>query len=129
MTTPEIELNLGLNMKMWLIARFNYIWISCNFFVNFQVEEARHTDILLLHGSLDMNTHPRLMLNVASRLLDHDHTGVSVHMYQGAGHILEPPYIPFCYASWHKLCGREDDTLSVNTYILPMVRMLATCKK
>ena len=72
-----------------------------------QVEEAHHTDILFLHGTSDMFTDPRLMLNVASRLLDHGHTGVSVHMYQGAGHILEPPYIPFCYASWHKLCGRQ----------------------
>ena len=103
--------------KYYLFPYFNgctvevWEWIS-NFISHctdylLQVEEASHTDFLFLHGTSDQCIDPRLMLRIASRLLDHGHEGVSVHMYQGAGHVIDPPYLPFFYTMWHKVYGRK----------------------
>lgn len=40
------------------------------------------------------------------RLRSHGRSSGRMLAYPGAGHLIEPPYSPFCFASWHSVLGK-----------------------
>ena len=59
--------------------------------------------VLMLQGSDDLNIAPTAEEDVALAKNEFGATNIEVVTYQGAGHLIEPPYAPFCYVSYHKI--------------------------
>jgi len=70
-----------------------------------KVEKSTDCHYLILHGADDQNIDARFALRLATRLSEHKRDFYSCHVYPGTGHLIEPPYMPFCYASWHPPLG------------------------
>lgn len=67
------------------------------------VEKAEGT-ILFVVGDEDKNWKSKNYANEAiKRMKKHGNEKFDLLTYQGAGHYLEPPYFPFCYASYHSV--------------------------
>lgn len=67
------------------------------------VEKAEGT-ILFVVGDEDKNWKSTNYANEAiKRMKKHGNEKFDLLTYQGAGHYLEPPYFPFCYASYHSV--------------------------
>ncbi|XP_008068864.1 acyl-coenzyme A thioesterase 1 [Carlito syrichta] len=69
--------------------------------------ERAESAFLFLVGQEDRNWNSELYAAEASkRLQAHGREKPQVICYPGAGHYIEPPYLPFCQASLHALVGR-----------------------
>lgn len=67
--------------------------------------EKSSSKFLFLSGQDDRNwPSERYCQGVVERLQQSRHH-VEFYCYPGAGHLLEPPYLPLCYASLHKIFG------------------------
>ena len=55
---------------------------------------------MFIQGIDDQLLANECVLDLAHRLHAHDHTGYEVHMYQGAGHPIEPPQYTHTRASY-----------------------------
>ncbi|XP_078262421.1 acyl-coenzyme A thioesterase 1-like [Rhinoraja longicauda] len=67
------------------------------------VEKAKGT-ILFVVGDEDKNWKSTKYANEAiKRMKKHGNKKFDLLTYPGAGHYLEPPYFPFCYASYHSV--------------------------
>ena len=77
--------------------------------LTYKVPEARikleniQAPVLILQGSEDLNVFPSAPEDVAAVKKEHGNRDITVVTYEGAGHLIEPPYSPLCYASYHKL--------------------------
>ncbi|KAM9319969.1 acyl-coenzyme A thioesterase 5-like [Gastrophryne carolinensis] len=70
------------------------------------IPAERSTAAFLILSGLDDKNWPSAIYSkqLVARLKQHD-KNVECHYYPGAGHLLEPPYLPLCKASHHKLIG------------------------
>ncbi|XP_005997371.1 acyl-coenzyme A thioesterase 1 [Latimeria chalumnae] len=69
--------------------------------------ERASGSFLFLVGESDKNWKSKTFAAEAvKRLKEHGKQNYEIFTYPGAGHLLEPPYFPMCYASLHKLVGR-----------------------
>ncbi|NXX84975.1 ACOT1 thioesterase, partial [Urocolius indicus] len=67
--------------------------------------ELSSAKFLFLCGLDDMNWKSELYCRDAVQRLQHHGLDVEFCSYSGAGHLLEPPYLPLCQASIHKVLG------------------------
>ncbi|GCB69279.1 hypothetical protein scyTo_0013948 [Scyliorhinus torazame] len=69
------------------------------------IENAEGT-ILFVVGEDDKNWNSRFFAAEAiKRLKEHGKDNFEILSYPGAGHFLDPPFFPFCYASYHMVVG------------------------
>ncbi|XP_078064044.1 acyl-coenzyme A thioesterase 1-like [Mustelus asterias] len=69
------------------------------------IEMAEGT-ILFVVGEDDRNWNSKFFaLEAIKRLEEHGKDNFQILSYPGAGHYLEPPFFPFCYASHHAVVG------------------------
>ncbi|XP_060684935.1 peroxisomal succinyl-coenzyme A thioesterase-like [Hemiscyllium ocellatum] len=67
------------------------------------IENTKGT-ILFIAGEEDKNWNSKHYVDEAvKRLKEHGNDGFEVLRYRGSGHYLEPPFFPFCYASYHSV--------------------------
>lgn len=64
--------------------------------------EKSSSKFLFLSGQDDRNLQSERYCQVAVQHLQQNGRHVEFFCYPGAGHLLEPPYLPLCYASIHK---------------------------
>ncbi|XP_032764565.1 acyl-coenzyme A amino acid N-acyltransferase 2 [Rattus rattus] len=70
------------------------------------VEKAQGK-ILFIVGENDESLASKLHAQRAmDRLRSHGRSSGRMLAYPGAGHLIEPPYSPFCFASWHSVLGK-----------------------
>ena len=80
----------------------------CGYTVSTKIPEARiklencKAPILLIQASEDTNVIPTAEEDVAKIEKEFGPTTTKVITYEGAGHLLQPPYQPFCYSSYHR---------------------------
>ncbi|XP_078515775.1 acyl-coenzyme A thioesterase 1-like [Lissotriton helveticus] len=67
--------------------------------------EKSSAAFLFLSGVDDQNSKSVLFCRDPIERLQRHGKQVEVRNYDGAGHLLEPPYLPVCHASFHKLMG------------------------
>ncbi|XP_062973751.1 acyl-coenzyme A thioesterase 1-like [Elgaria multicarinata webbii] len=65
--------------------------------------EQSLSKFLFLSGQDDRNWQSELYCQEAVRCLQQNRRHVEFYCYPGAGHLLEPPYLPLCHSSFHKL--------------------------
>ncbi|XP_054828081.1 acyl-coenzyme A thioesterase 1-like [Eublepharis macularius] len=67
--------------------------------------EKSSSKFLFLSGQDDRNWQSERYCQEAVQRLQQNGRHVEFYCYPGAGHLLEPPYLPLCYASIHKAFG------------------------
>ncbi|XP_042322657.1 LOW QUALITY PROTEIN: acyl-coenzyme A thioesterase 1-like [Sceloporus undulatus] len=67
--------------------------------------EKSLSKFLFLSGEDDRNWPSQQFCREAVRRLQESGRHVEFYCYPGAGHLLEPPYLPLCTASFHKIFG------------------------
>ncbi|XP_062823239.1 uncharacterized protein LOC100562400 [Anolis carolinensis] len=67
--------------------------------------EKSSSKFLFLSGQDDKNWQSELYCRETVRRLQESGRHVEFYCYPGAGHLLEPPYLPLCFASRHKPLG------------------------
>ncbi|XP_077178900.1 acyl-coenzyme A thioesterase 1-like [Paroedura picta] len=67
--------------------------------------EKSSSKFLFLSGKDDRNWPSERYCQKTVQCLQQNGCPVEFYCYPGAGHLLEPPYLPLCYASIHKLLG------------------------
>ena len=75
-------------MKEFNLFLYNFIHV-------YQIQNARA--LLFLAGEGDLDVPSALHAREAAKILDaHGHKNYEIACYPGAGHLIEPPYSPFC---------------------------------
>ncbi|CAH1791859.1 unnamed protein product [Owenia fusiformis] len=69
--------------------------------------ENSSAEFLFIHGEDDWLIYWQCGEKMAKRLRDHGKTNYRLHIYPGAGHLIEPPYSPHCYSSYHRMMNDE----------------------
>ncbi|XP_050716802.1 acyl-coenzyme A thioesterase 1-like isoform X2 [Eriocheir sinensis] len=70
--------------------------------------EKANVDFLFLVSRGDRNWKSEMYADIAvERLEKAGRKNYKVHKYPGAGHHIEPPFFPFCQASYHRSAGRN----------------------
>ena len=67
------------------------------------VELAKHANFLIIHGDDDTNICASNAIRTVKRIRDSGNTKCILKLYPGAGHLLEPPYMPLCRLGYHNL--------------------------
>ncbi|XP_070613529.1 acyl-coenzyme A thioesterase 1-like [Erythrolamprus reginae] len=67
--------------------------------------ERSFSKYLFLCGQDDQNLKSQMFCQEAVSRLQQNGRHVEFYCYPGAGHLLEPPYMPLCYTSFHKIWG------------------------
>ncbi|XP_063145976.1 acyl-coenzyme A thioesterase 1-like [Candoia aspera] len=67
--------------------------------------EKSLSKFLFISGQDDRNWKSQMFCQEAVNRLQQSGRHVEFYCYPGAGHLLEPPYMPLCYASAHKVFG------------------------
>jgi len=70
------------------------------------LHKAKQCSFLIFNGTDDQNNPAESALQIAQNLTNHDHSNYSFHLYSGAGHLIEPPYIPFAHAYLHRIAKK-----------------------
>ena len=84
----------------------NSLICECVNYCDCQVERA-DCQFLLIHGTDDMSSGVSTVTKVPERLEAHGKTNYRVLLYEGAGHLIEPPHSPHYYATYHGLFGEN----------------------
>ena len=86
-----------------VIAQSPLLFISIPFIA--QVEKSC-AEFLLIHGAVDRLVLPYNGMRIARRLWDHGKDNVALHIYPGAGHIIEPRNSPICIGVFHNVLSK-----------------------
>ena len=79
----------------------------------------------MIHGTDDQASGISAAEYLPKRLERHGKTNYRLLMYPGAGHLIEPPHSPCCYASYNKLMRK----LYYDRYLFIRNLDLTECKK
>ena len=69
--------------------------------MNFQIERAADCHFLVIHGDDDQVYPPEWLQEVARRLSAKGKSNYEIVIYPGAGHLIEPPFSPLTWKSYH----------------------------
>ena len=71
-----------------------------------QVERSQNTQFLVMNCTDDNSVPPLTGYIIKDRMTQHGAgERCEALVYDGAGHILEPPYSPLCYSSYNPVMG------------------------
>ncbi|XP_033734777.1 bile acid-CoA:amino acid N-acyltransferase-like [Pecten maximus] len=96
-----IELDLALYelSEEGIIAKPGHCFDTSKFFKVWESD----VKILNICGGDDMNVHPDLQQLQVKCFPAHKRDNIELLVYQGAGHLIDPPFSPHCRASFNKL--------------------------
>ncbi|XP_021340970.1 bile acid-CoA:amino acid N-acyltransferase-like isoform X1 [Mizuhopecten yessoensis] len=98
-----IELDLALydHTEEGICSKTGHCFDTSKFFKVWESD----VKILSIIGSDDMNVHPDLHQLQVGCFPAHKQNNIELVVYEGAGHLIEPPFSPHCRASYIKMLG------------------------
>ncbi|XP_060081590.1 acyl-coenzyme A amino acid N-acyltransferase 1-like [Ylistrum balloti] len=95
----ELDLSLYEQTEEGIVAKPGHCFDTSKFFKLWESD----VKVLSISGTDDMNVHPDLQQLQVKCFPPNKRDNIELVVYQGAGHLIEPPYSPLCRASFNRL--------------------------